>query len=505
MISIQTTEKSFWENLVEGYIFLMNENLETAANLQHLSKIETDFYPHVKDVLKKHKFDGKQGQSFTLTTMREKKLIQLIFIGIGKQDQCWKRELEFLRRAIGQVVLTLKKLTIESAIIALPNEEPYKVTKEELLKQIVVTSHMTDYEFTKFKSSTKDQKPFNFELLIKVPSQEMFATALEHGKIIGSAVNIGRNWSDLPANILTPVTFSEQIEELAKEHKLTCTIFGKEKAKKLGMGGFLAVDAGSDQDGKFVTLEYKTSEKNAPTIALVGKGVMFDSGGVSLKPASGMTGMKLDMSGSASVMATMIAISQIKPNVNVVGITPLVENMPSGKATKQDDIITFMNGKTAEIVNTDAEGRLILADALCYAEKTYKPNVIIDVATLTGACLHALGKFYSGLMTKSCSLREQLTEIGYLTGDRVWPLPLDDDYKAANKSEVADISNCGSPKYRAGTITAACFLQEFVESTEWAHIDIAGTDTQVPINYMGKGSPGPGIKLLIEFIMQKSK
>jgi leucyl aminopeptidase len=287
---------------------------------------------------------------------------------------------------------------------------------------------------------------------------------------------------------------------------LKCAVFGRKKAQELGMGGFLSVDSGSEQEGKFVILEYDCGNKDVPTIVLVGKGVTFDSGGISLKPASYMTGMKFDMSGASAVIGVMKVIAQLKPQINVIGLTPLVENMPSGRSNRQDDIVTFMNGKTAEIVNTDAEGRLILADALCYAEKFYEPDVIIDVATLTGACVHALGHFYTGLMTKDPKLAGLLENSSHLTGDRILALPLDDDFKKAIKSEVADISNAGSPAYKAGTITAALFLSNFVEKAAWAHLDIAGTADGVPdVNYLGKGATGVGVRLLVDFILKYKK
>jgi leucyl aminopeptidase len=329
---------------------------------------------------------------------------------------------------------------------------------------------------------------------------------LHEGNIIGQAANFARHLSDTPANHLTPTSLSEQAKKIADEYDLECKVFGVEKAKELGMGGFIAVDAGSDQEGKFVILEYTSPKKDSPTIALVGKGVTFDTGGISLKPSDSMTGMKFDMTGAASVIATMSVIAQLKPEVNVIGITPIVENMPSGKATRQDDIITFMNGKTAEIKSTDAEGRLILADALCYAEKFYKPDVIIDIATLTGACVYALGHFFSGLMTKDEILGTKLHAVSLITGDRVWPLPLDDDFKDAIKSDVADLSNTGATAYRAGTITAAWFLSNFVEKAKWAHLDIAGTADGVPgISYLGKGATGVGVRLLSEFVLNYKK
>jgi leucyl aminopeptidase len=305
---------------------------------------------------------------------------------------------------------------------------------------------------------------------------------------------------------MTPTALSNEAQMVADQFGLKCTIFGREKAIELNMGGFCAVDAGSDQDGKFAVLEYHSDAKGAPTIALCGKGVTFDTGGINLKPSSGIEGMKFDMSGAASGIAMMSIFAQLKPAVNVIGITPMVENMPSGKATRPDDIIICMNGKSVEIRNTDAEGRLILADALCYAEKMYKPDVIIDIATLTGAVLYGLGHFYTGVMTKDEVLGKTLCAAGQRTGDRAWQLPLDDDYKGANKSDVADVHNNGSSAYYAGTIVGASFLSNFVEKTPWAHLDIAGTAHDVTgVNYVGKGATGASIRLLTEFVMGYKK
>lgn len=502
MLTIQLAEQNFWENNTEGFVFFLNENLDGFAHHPHLDHIEKNYYPHLKAVLKRHKFEGKKGQHYTLTAPGDHDIKQFIFIGLGKPAKKSYIDVESLRRAVGSLVHTLKRLSIERAIVALPQEEPYKISAEDLLKQIVVAAHMAAYEFTEFK--TKDTTPAWQGTLIIAPVEDKkgnFATALNHASLIGEAINQARRWCDLPANILTPTALSNEAEKIAHDHHLSCTIFGREKATELGMGGFLAVGAGSAQESKFVVLEYKTKEKNAPTVALCGKGIIYDTGGISLKPSEGMHGMKYDMSGAAAVIAVMKIVAQLKPDINIVGITPLVENMPDGAAQRQDDIIRFMNGKTAEIKSTDAEGRLVLADALCYAEKFYNPETIIDIATLTGACVIALGYYFTGLMTQDDRLLEVLPKIGFATGDRAWPLPLDDDFKPANNSPVADLRNTGSAEYKAGTITAGCFLQEFVKNARWAHLDIAGTADGVPgISYLGKGSAGASIRLLVEFV-----
>ncbi len=478
----------------------MTENFTTASDLATLDVIEKEYYPNVKEILKKHLFAGKKGQSFVLTAPRKKTLVQFIFVGIGALTGQPHVERETLRRSIGTAIHIVKKHNLGSALMGMPNVSPFDVSSAELVKQVAIAAIMADYEFSTFKSDKKDKR-WKGTLYIELESKALTA-ALNEGIVIGAATSRARNWADLPANILTPTELANQAQDIARMHKLKSTVFGRAEALKLGMGGFCAVDAGSDQEGQFVVLEYKTTAKNAPTIALVGKGISFDTGGISLKPSNAMTGMKYDMSGAAAVIATMDAIAHLKPKVNVIAITPIVENMPSGKAARQDDIVTFMNGKTAEIKSTDAEGRLILADALCYAEKFYKPDVMIDIATLTGACQYSLGHFYAGLMTRDHELADTLYQAGLLTGEKVWLLPMDDDFKDAIKSDVADISNTGSPAYSGGTVTASHFLENFVAKTRWAHLDIANTASEVPgINYLGKGATGIGVRLFIEFIM----
>lgn len=507
MITVQATGKQFWTHDVEAYLFFMDEDLHTASNLSSLGEVEK-YYPDVKDVLKKHKFDGKVGQSFMLTAKRNDKLAEFIFIGIGKCNKDWNVELETLRRALGSAILLLKKSNTPSAVMALPPAKQYSIDDYELLKQLTIVAHLASYEYITFKKSKQSNWHCNLIIEVKLAEEAHLQQALNEGNIIGEATNMARHWADLPGNILTPTRLAQEAEKVAIHNNLKYTVFGKDRAEELGMGAFLAVDAGSAQDCKFVVMEYQTNLKHVPTIAIVGKGVTYDTGGISLKASSYMNGMHYDMSGAGAVIATMQVIAQLKANVNVVGITPLVENMPSGTASRQDDIITAMNGKTIEIKNTDAEGRLILADALCYAEKFYAPDIIIDIATLTGACLYALGYFYAGLMTQDKQLLDILPKVGTITGDRVWPLPFDDDFKPANDSYVADVANSGSSNYKAGTIIGACFLSEFVEKARWAHLDIAGTADAVPkVNYLGsgRGATGTGVRLFSEYILNYSK
>lgn len=497
MISMHLTKKKLWDSGVEGYIFFLNDGFDLNGDFGPVEK----HYPHLQELLKRHKFFGRKSDLFVLSAMDNGKLIQFIFVGVGKQAGPWNDELEILRRAVGRAVQTIKRLEIYDAAFVLPDAECYRVHPAELAKQMTIAACMTGYEFDKFKSDKRD-KEWRGKLYLAVHGEgaDAIEAAVNEGWLIAQSINGTRHIADLPANIATPKFVAAEAQKIAKEHNLKATIFGRDKAADLGMGGFLAVGSGSSNEPQFVVLEYAYSA-SAPTIALVGKGVCFDTGGVSLKPANSMTGMKYDCSGASAVINSMSAIATLKPHVNVIALAPLVENMPSGSAYRQDDIVTFMNGKTAEIKNTDAEGRVILADALAYAEKFYEPDVIIDVATLTGACSVALGHFFTALLTQDDDLAKALVEAGKLTGDRLWRLPQDDDFIEAIKSDVADIANTGSPAYGAGTITASFFLKNFVSKARWVHLDIAGTAHEVPgVNYLGKGATGASVRLIIEFV-----
>ena len=281
----------------------------------------------------------------------------------------------------------------------------------------------------------------------------------------------------------------------------------RKKINELGMGGLAAVSSGSEQECRFVILEYKSKKKNVPTLGFVGKGITYDSGGLSLKPPKYMETMKEDMSGASAVIGAMKALAQLKPDVNIVAITPLAENLPSGVASKPGDIIRMYNGKTVEIKNTDAEGRLILGDALAYMAKNFKPDMMIDLATLTGAILYALGSFKSGLFGVDNHVIEKVKEAAKESGDSVWQLPLTRDYESAMDCPVADLCNIASPKFLCGSINAAVFLKHFVSDVPWAHVDIAGTAFDVfNIPYQrAQTATGVGVRLLVELALNWSR
>ncbi|MCD6526300.1 MAG: leucyl aminopeptidase [Desulfuromonas sp.] len=322
-------------------------------------------------------------------------------------------------------------------------------------------------------------------------------------RIISEGVWLCRNLVNEPGNVKTPVYLAEQAWALAELYGLTCTLLGPEELQRQGFGALLAVAKGSICEPRLIVLDYQGASEDVPPIALVGKGVTFDSGGISLKPGEGMDQMKMDMAGGAAVLATLAVAAQLKLPLNIVGVVPAVENMPSDRATRPGDIVTSLSGKTIEILNTDAEGRLILADALTWVARR-KPQLVVDLATLTGACIIALGHQSSAVLGNDEALIADLRRSGDQVGERVWPLPLFDEYSEQIKSEVADVKNIGGRP--AGTITAAAFLQKFVEDLPWAHLDIAGTAWQ------DKGKPGQpnggtgvGVRLLIDFLRQRSE
>jgi leucyl aminopeptidase len=328
--------------------------------------------------------------------------------------------------------------------------------------------------------------------------QHQANSALQEGKAIGLGVNEARNLANLPGNICTPTYLARHARKLARDNsRLRVTILEENKMRELGMGSLLSVSAGSAEPAKLIVLNYRGSRAADKPYVLVGKGITFDTGGISLKPGAKMDEMKFDMGGAASVLGTVRAVSELALPINVIGIVAAAENMPSGSATKPGDVVTSLSGKTIEVLNTDAEGRLVLCDALTYAER-FNPAAVIDIATLTGACVVALGSHASGLFTNDDALAEQLLAAGNDTHDRAWRMPLWDDYQEQLKSNFADLANIGGPG--AGSITAACFLSRFTENYRWAHLDIAGSAW----DSTPKGATGRPVALLTRYLLDRA-
>ena len=422
---------------------------------------------------------------------------RLLIISSGTATLNEQSFLELTKSLAGQ----LTKLPIKNACVSLEGIEVPGRDKTWQAQQFSRSLGEAGYLFNPFNS--KDKKPIPLkQITLALSSRKGLSTLkqqLDLGNAIANGVNLSRELGDLPGNICTPTYLANQSKKLAKKHpRLSCKVLDEKQMAALGMHSLLSVTAGTEQPAKLIVLEYTGTKKGNKPIVLVGKGVTFDSGGISLKPGASMDEMKYDMCGAASVLGTFSALIDANLAVNVVGIIPAVENMPSGKAIKPGDIVKSMSGQTIEILNTDAEGRLILCDALTYAGR-FKPKSVIDIATLTGACVMALGSHATGLLSNNDALAATLETAGQTSGDRVWRLPLWNEYDKQLKSNFADMANIGGRE--AGTITAACFLGRFTKDYHWAHLDIAGTAWNSGAN---KGATGRPVPLLTQFLIAQA-
>lgn len=499
MINITIGGKTIREHTARAYCFILPENSNPLTYLKEVS----DWYPSLDVLITAREFTGKKGQTLSIPVVHDGKTKDLIFVGVGKSSKTGYPQLEDFKRAIGSGVRQAIAVQAPSLAIVIPNAQLFNATADTLIEQAAIITLMTAYHFDEFITDKKRKEHHLIDVLIcgDIVADGIHKDTLDRALIIGRAINKARHWVDLPPVMLTPPYFADKTIEIAKNTGLKSTVFEEKDIIKMGMGGLAAVSKGSEIDCRLLILEYSCGIPDAPTVAFVGKGITFDSGGLSLKPARYMETMKEDMSGAAAVIASMEAIAMLKPAINVIGVAPMSENLPSGTATKPGDIVQFYNGKTAEIKNTDAEGRLILADALAYAVKHYKLDAIMDLATLTGACAHALGPYYSGMMSEHEELVQRVQESAQRSGDYVWRLPLGEDYKQAIKSSVADICNIGNEKVMAGATTAGHFLQNFVDDVPWLHLDIAGTAFDVPnISYYRPGATGVGVRLIIDLV-----
>jgi leucyl aminopeptidase len=472
--------------------------------MDKVAKSFAKIVPNLAFQLEAHKFTGQEDSLVFLATKFLENTKKIFFIGVGKLDkQEFSASMDRYRNALGKIVDLIKKYQLTSGYLKL--DYSWFSDKEAIfVADSLICLNLAAYKFDSFKSTSKSASwTCELECFVKQGTPGNTKAILSEVKAISGATNLARELSDLPPNIANPDFITSKASHVARKYNLDFKSFGEGKAKELGMGGFVAVGAGSAHEIKFFELKYNSPNPDAKTIVLIGKGITFDSGGISLKPADSMTDMKYDMSGAATVIGVAQAIAQLQANVNLICMAPLAENMPSGGSYRQDDIVTHMNGITTEIKNTDAEGRLILADAICYAEKMYKPSIIIDVATLTGACVVALGHFYTGMFTNEQKLADALKSIGDRVGDYVWQLPCTENYAKAIESSVADLANTGARNFGGGAISAAMFLKKFISQAKWVHLDIAGTEAGLPIqSYLGKTATGVGVRLLTSFIKE---
>ncbi|HEY2927748.1 leucyl aminopeptidase [Piscinibacter sp.] len=400
------------------------------------------------------------------------------------------------KTALAQGLGQLKGLGAKHVAVALGNAGP---VTEQHGEALATAASDAVYVYRHTKPSAPADSALNKVTLVCAKADARAAQkGLARGQAVAAGVAAAREFANRPANHCTPTYLAEQAKKLAKEHGLKLEVLDRKEVEKLGMGSFLAVAQGSDEPLKFIVARYEGAAKTQPPVVLVGKGITFDTGGISIKPSAEMDEMKFDMGGAASVLGTLRAIAELKPKLNLVCIVPACENMPSGRAIKPGDVVTSLSGQTIEILNTDAEGRLILCDALTYAER-FKPAVVVDVATLTGACVIALGHHHSGMFTADDALAEQLLAASRESLDPCWRMPLDEEYDDALKSNFADMGNVG-PR-AGGSITAAMFLRRFTGKYRWAHLDIAGTAWKSGAN---KGATGRPVPLLTHFVLSQA-
>ena len=436
-------------------------------------------------------FEGKHKQTAILYTKDAITAPRLAVVGMGKSDEF---DAENAREAAGEIACQLRDLGVKTIAIPTPSDAP-----PEMIQAATEGSLLALYQFNQHKTEGLDDVK-GLDAITFLVSDEDGISTLEAAVALGSAIARGtmlaRDLSNQPGNKLTPTILAEKAQEVADGTGLTCEIFDLAKLKEKGFGTLIAVAQGSQEEPRFITLEYIPEGEKRETVVFVGKGITFDSGGISLKPGRGMEEMKHDMSGAAAVLGAMQVIGNIKPNLHVVGLIAASENMPSGTAIKPGDVVTSYSGKTVEIINTDAEGRLVLADALGYAGH-YEPQAVIDLATLTGAVIVALGNFTAGMMGTDQDLMNRLQAAGEKTHERVWQLPLWDDYDEQIKSDTADAKNIGDGT--AGTIAGAVFLKKFAEGYPWVHLDIAGTAWDMKgSSYVPKTASGFGVRLLVQ-------
>lgn len=424
---------------------------------------------------------------------------RVLLVGLGVMTEITRGAIRRAAAVAGRAAL---KLGTESMTFHLAHKTLDGVPPAAVGQVIVEGVAQGAWSFNDLKA-TEDRKELG---AITIVATREDRREIEAGRRIGAAIALGhylaRNLQALPGNVCTPQYLADTARRLGTSYGYKVTVLGRTQMQKQGMGGMIAVSQGSRQEPQFIVLEHKGAGRQAP-ICFVGKGVTFDSGGISIKPALHMEDMKYDMSGAAAVLGLFETLAHLKPAANVVGIIPATENMPSGTAIKPGDIVTSHYGKSIEIVNTDAEGRLILADALSYVRK-FKPACVIDAATLTGAVVIGLGHHATGLMGNDDQLVEEVRQAGDRAGERCWPLPLWDEYREQIKSDFADVKNSGGRA--AGTLTAGWFLREFVEGYRWAHLDIAGTAwTDSDRTDMAKGPTGAGVRLFTEFVLGRAR
>lgn len=487
----------------DGLIIPLSEEMSLESQLEGVSG---ELMEMIRQVFETKDFEAKKGQSSLLYT-GEEDIPRVVLLGLGKKMDMSVRR---WKQSLGSAVISLQQKKTSQLSVFIPRAVIDLFGYEKTAYESVIAIETANYCYDDHRSSDARAVPIeaiDFLLVVDAKQKKEWQQGIASGKIVATAINTTRHLGNTPPSLMTPATLAKEAQKLSKTNEaVKVTVLGKKEIEKLGMGCLLAVASGSTEEPKFIIVEYLGGKKNdAPTV-LVGKGITFDSGGLSIKPGDFMVDMKFDMLGGATVLGVLQAAAALKIKKNIIGLVPTCENMPSGSAYRPDDILKAMNGKTVLVENTDAEGRLILADALCYASK-YKPKEVIDFATLTGACVVALGNERSGLFTQSEELAEKLDESSRLAGEQLWRLPLGEEYSDAVKGEVADLKNMGGvggPRY-AGASTAAAFLEYFTDYP-WAHIDLSSSHWGGKgKSYIRGGANGFGVQTMVEYLKDKSK
>ncbi len=459
----------------------------------------------IAKLFKDKDFEGKPNQIRLIYTQGKLPAERVLLVGLGKEKDL---TIEKLRQASGNSSKAVRDLGLKKFSTALAEVKIKKVpdprlkhsgASYEVSKAVTEGAILSLYDFTSYRTEKREEikKIDEIALLVEKEDKEI-KKGLDDGVKISEAVYLARDMINHPANTATPTYLSEQAKKIAKKSGIRCKVLDRKDMERLKMGALLAVARGSDEPPKFIIMEYNGGKRGEKPVLIAGKGLTFDSGGISIKPSEKMEEMKHDMAGGAAAICAIKAVADLKLPVNVVSLIPATENMPSGKADKPGDVVKAMSGKTIEVISTDAEGRMILADALTYGER-YKPKAVIDLATLTGACIIALGYHATGLLGNDKNLIEAIKKAGEKSGERVWELPLWEEYEEQNKSDIADVKNVGGRG--GGTITAAAFLKKFAGKYKWAHLDIAGTVWEYNGKpYIPKGAVGVGVRLLVEYL-----
>jgi leucyl aminopeptidase len=481
------------ENSVKNTHLLCGFVLENSSKVLGLKKFDIKTTSAINQSLKD--IEGKLGRFSIIPIPGKKPAQRILLAGIGKKENLTE---DTIRNISGKIAQKARELKLKEFSIITPPS--FVMDQISSVSQIIEGSKMALYKFDKFKAEKAEKSP---DLTIIVSKSKKISQTIKISEIIADGTIFTKSIANLPPNECTPSTLADFAKIISKKNKMKCNIISKIELKKKGFGGITAVGKGSKNEPKLIVLEHNRGKRNEKPIVLVGKAVTFDTGGISLKPGASMDEMKFDKCGGCTVLGIMKAVSELKLPINIVGIIPSVENMPDAEAYRPGDIIKLFSGKTAEILNTDAEGRLILADALAYGEKHYSPKAIIDFATLTGACIVALGNNVAAIVSNDEKLAQKIKDASKKTTEAVWELPLTQDFMDMIKSDVADMKNVGIGR-AAGTITAAAFLKNAVEKTPWVHVDIAGVAwTQTATkekSYNPKGATGFGVRLILNYL-----